>query len=431
MNAKDDFYIEVFEVSASDTNFGPEEITRDIPNLWDDDLKNLWPDGVIRVNTQVKPGDIMVGKITPLGMRELTQEERLLRAIFGDKVMDVQDTSLRAPPGTYGLVADVKVSAKAWSLANEREQLTEAFSDILLGERIPIDVVNRETGETIIPADRKITKTLLRRLACECDRIEMAPSPISNKISEIIGELKKKFEGVQVQHHEGMEQVVSGEGAKIGVITSAKVYVASLEGDRYYFGKGVSKDFAEAANLFRRAAERGSAEAQNRLGICFLTGHGVARDYSEAVKWFRKAAEHGDAAAQNNLGVVFYRGLSVPEDYAVAVSWYRSAAEQGNAEAQNNLGSCYELGLGVPLDDVEAVAWFRKAAEQGDAEAQYDLGFRYKVGDGGVAKNEREARTWFHRADKRGFKGRPWASVRTIALLSPEQFRPDTLSVLG
>ncbi len=76
MNGKDDFYIEVFEVSTSGTNFGPEEITRSIPDLWDEDLKNLGPDGVIRVNTKVKPGDILVGKLTPQGVGGLAQEKK-------------------------------------------------------------------------------------------------------------------------------------------------------------------------------------------------------------------------------------------------------------------------------------------------------------------------------------------------------------------
>src|SRR5206468_1315450 len=182
-------HIDEFEVGARDTKLGPEEITRDIPNLGDEALKNLGPDGVIRVGAEVKPGDILVGKITPKSETELAPEERLLRAIFGEKAADVKDTSLKVPSGTYGIVMDVKVSSKkegerAKVTSSEekkavkqiedehrkkvdelRDQLTEALSNILLGEKIPLDVVNSETGEIIIPANRKITKTLLRRLA--------------------------------------------------------------------------------------------------------------------------------------------------------------------------------------------------------------------------------------------------------------------------
>src|SRR5437762_2207545 len=105
-------HIDEFEVGARDTKLGPEEITRDIPNLGEEALKNLGPDGVIRVGAEVKPGDILVGKITPKSETELAPEERLLRAIFGEKAADVKDTSLKVPSGTYGIVMDVKVSSK-------------------------------------------------------------------------------------------------------------------------------------------------------------------------------------------------------------------------------------------------------------------------------------------------------------------------------
>jgi DNA-directed RNA polymerase subunit beta len=108
-----------------------------------------------------------------------------------------------------------------------REQLTEALSNILLGEKIPLDVVNSETGEIIIPANRKITKTLLRKLAQVYDRIEIDPSPIRNKINEIIGSFKKKFDDLQMQHDEELERAEAGEEVDSGVIKSVKVYIAS------------------------------------------------------------------------------------------------------------------------------------------------------------------------------------------------------------
>src|SRR6185295_9049693 len=106
-----------------------------------------------------------------------------------------------------------------------REQLTEALSNILLGEKIPLDVVNSETGEIIIPANRKITKTLLRKLAGVYDRIEIDPSPIRNKINEIIGAFKKKFEELQMQQDQEAERVESGEESDVGIIKQVKVYV--------------------------------------------------------------------------------------------------------------------------------------------------------------------------------------------------------------
>ena len=167
---KEDIYtsihIDEFEIGARDTKLGPEEITRDIPNVSEEALRNLGPDGVIRVGAEVKPGDILVGKITPKSETELAPEERLLRAIFGEKAADVKDTSLTVPSGTYGIVMDVKVSSrhevsrekltpaetkrqlKAITEDNRKkkdeltEQLTDALSNILLGEKIPLDVVN-------------------------------------------------------------------------------------------------------------------------------------------------------------------------------------------------------------------------------------------------------------------------------------------------
>ena len=174
-------HIQEFEVTARDTKLGPEEITRDIPNVGEEALKNLDHNGVIRVGAEVKPGDILVGKITPKSETELAPEEKLLRAIFGEKAADVKDTSLVVPSGAAGIIMDVKVSSRIdfekeklspsdrrrqvkqiqeeykTQMDKLREGLTEALSNILLGEKIPLDVINGETGEIIIPANRKIT----------------------------------------------------------------------------------------------------------------------------------------------------------------------------------------------------------------------------------------------------------------------------------
>jgi len=110
---RDDVYtsihVEEYEVEARDTKLGPEEITRDIPNVGDDALKDLDERGIIRIGAEVHSGDILVGKVTPKGETELTAEERLLRAIFGEKAREVRDTSLRVPHGEYGIIVDVKV----------------------------------------------------------------------------------------------------------------------------------------------------------------------------------------------------------------------------------------------------------------------------------------------------------------------------------
>ena len=102
-------HIEEFEIDSRDTKLGPEEITRDIPNVGEDALKDLDERGIVRVGAEVKSGDILVGKVTPKGETDLTAEERLLRAIFGEKAREVRDTSLKVPHGESGIVLDTKV----------------------------------------------------------------------------------------------------------------------------------------------------------------------------------------------------------------------------------------------------------------------------------------------------------------------------------
>ena len=244
-------HVEEFECGARDTKLGPEEITRDIPNVGEEALKNLNHDGVVRIGAEVKPGDILVGKITPKSETELAPEERLLRAIFGEKAADVRDTSLTVPSGTYGIVMDVKVSArkdlnKSKLTPTERkrqvkqiddefkdkydrlqEDLTEALSNILLGEKIPLDVVNMDSGEIIIPANRKITKTLLRKLASAYNHIEIDPSPIQIKIQGIISEFSGKFQDLDIEKERALERVEAGDDVDPGIIKQVKVYVAS------------------------------------------------------------------------------------------------------------------------------------------------------------------------------------------------------------
>ena len=251
---KDDIFtsihVDEFEVTARDTKLGPEEITRDIPNVGEEALKDLNHDGVIRVGAEVKPGDILVGKITPKSETELAPEEKLLRAIFGEKAADVKDTSLVVPSGVRGIIMDIKVSARvdgepeqmsasdrrrSIKKINEayrsqsdklREDLTEALSNILLGEKIPLDVKNGESGEIIIPANRKITKTLLRRLAAVSKDIEIDPSPVKIKIMEIVSNYQGKFDEVDYERERKIEGVESGEDADQGVVKSVKVYIA-------------------------------------------------------------------------------------------------------------------------------------------------------------------------------------------------------------
>jgi len=257
--SKEDIYtsihIEDFDVIARDTKLGPEEITRDIPNVGDEALKNLDQDGVVRIGAEVKPGDILVGKITPKSETELAPEERLLRAIFGEKAADVKDTSLRVPSGCAGIVMDVKLAQRGGVNGADKEklspaeakkqikqieedyrakkedlteQLTEKLSDILLNEKIPLDVVNGQTGEIILGANKKITKTLLRKLAESYDSVEIDPSPIRNKIFDIIQTFEQKFADADMERERNLDRIETSEdGAADGVVKQVRVFVAS------------------------------------------------------------------------------------------------------------------------------------------------------------------------------------------------------------
>ena len=240
-------HIVTFECGARDTKLGPEEITRDIPNVSEDALKNLGPDGIIRVGAEVKPGDILVGKVTPKGETELSPEERLLRAIFGEKAADVRDTSLVVPPGTTGVVmgvqvqssqpvdsADEKKSKKAKKDAEkkrknqlaklEKELVAKLVSEIM-NEKLPVDVTDTSTGDVIIAANQKIKKSQLAVLAKAHSCWEMEDGPAKERVEKIMAPFEAEFAAIE-------EAAEGGEGGLFGdfggdgeVIKQVRVYL--------------------------------------------------------------------------------------------------------------------------------------------------------------------------------------------------------------
>ena len=210
-------HIITFECGARDTKLGSEEITRDIPNVGEEALKNLGPDGIIRVGAEVKPGDILVGKVTPKGETELSPEERLLRAIFGEKAADVRDTSLTVPPGTTGVVMAVKVSTadqakemgdrkptkKALREAERRRndrirkietELSNALNTAFLGVKLAVDIVDAETRDIIAPAGKRITKTAINKLIKARNRYQVeGEGEDAAKIEAVIEPFRARF----------------------------------------------------------------------------------------------------------------------------------------------------------------------------------------------------------------------------------------------
>ncbi len=252
---KDDFYtsihIEEFEITARDTKLGPEEITRDIPNVGEEALKNLDANGIIHIGAEVKPGDILVGKITPKSETELAPEEKLLRAIFGEKAADVKDSSLVVPSGCYGIVKAVRVSSKTDKESSDlssadkrrqskkiheecraqmeqaREELTDTLSHILLGEKIPLAITNPQTQEVVVPANRKITRSLLRSLADVSRSIHIDRSPIGIKIMEILKNFHHRFDQIELDKDLRLASMADGKVEDNGVVKNVKVYIAT------------------------------------------------------------------------------------------------------------------------------------------------------------------------------------------------------------
>ncbi len=212
-------HIITFECGARDTKLGPEEITRDIPNVGEDALKNLGPDGIIRVGAEVKPGDILVGKVTPKGETELSPEERLLRAIFGEKAADVRDTSLTVPPGTTGVVMGVQVSTAQNTEAPDEKRTKRALKDAekkrknqlvkiekdliarlaseIMNEKLPVDITDAETGDVIVPANKKIKKSQLAMLAKAHAHWQMEEGPAKARVSGIMEPFEEEFAAIE------------------------------------------------------------------------------------------------------------------------------------------------------------------------------------------------------------------------------------------
>ena len=238
-------HIVTFECAARDTKLGPEEITRDIPNVSEDALKNLGPDGIVRVGAEVKPGDILVGKVTPKGETELSPEERLLRAIFGEKAADVRDTSLTVPPGTTGVVMGVQVqSSKPTEVMDEKRakkaakdaekkrknQIQKLEKDLLgklcaelMNEKLPVDITDSDSGDIIIPANKKIKKGQLNVLAKSHAHWGMADGPAKDKVAAVIEPFEEEFAAIEDAAANG--EGIFGEYGDGEVVKSVRVFL--------------------------------------------------------------------------------------------------------------------------------------------------------------------------------------------------------------
>jgi DNA-directed RNA polymerase subunit beta len=253
---KEDVYtsihIEEFEVVSRDTKLGKEEITRDIPNVGEEALKYLDESGIIKIGAYARPGDILAGKITPKGETQLSPEEKLLRAIFGDKAGDVKDSSLRVPPGVEGIVIDTKVFSRRGvekdprSLSIEREEKARLEKD----KKDQIQIIERSARAKLreILLDKKL-KTNLRdkkagKLLCSTRKVigeeEIAKIPVEawagadvkasmdeiESMEEIVQRYAHRVSRIKSHFDERQERLSQGDELAPGVIKMVKVYVA-------------------------------------------------------------------------------------------------------------------------------------------------------------------------------------------------------------
>ncbi|MBI2982506.1 MAG: DNA-directed RNA polymerase subunit beta, partial [Deltaproteobacteria bacterium] len=252
---KEDVYtsihIEEFELAARDTKLGKEEVTRDIPNVGDEALANLDEGGIVRIGAEVKPSDILAGKITPKGETQLSPEEKLLRAIFGEKAGDVKDTSLRVPPGVFGIVINTQVFSREGSELDERaknlqdkdtqklikdrdeeirllrEELKKKVKTLLQGKSATSKIVDGEEEKVLLAKGKPITLDILDKIPLpRWSEISVGNEDLEEELAEMVEGLEEQIELVKMVYDEKVSKLHKGDELPPGVIKIVKVYVA-------------------------------------------------------------------------------------------------------------------------------------------------------------------------------------------------------------
>jgi DNA-directed RNA polymerase subunit beta len=254
---KEDYYtsihIEEFEIEARDTKLGPEEITRDIPNISESFLRNLDESGIIRIGATVKPGDILVGKVTPKGETQLTPEEKLLRAIFGEKAGDVKDASLYCPPGIEGTIVDAKVFSRKGAELDERskqilgeqearlqrnledekrilnDERAKRLEKLLEGKQLLADLHDEKTNKRLIAKDTPLTGEALEKLkGRDIKRLKLSSKDA--RLNEFVDEIEemtsRQIAVLEKITEEKVAKLRKGDELPPGVIKLVKVYIA-------------------------------------------------------------------------------------------------------------------------------------------------------------------------------------------------------------
>ncbi len=244
-------HIEEFELESRETKIGPEEVTRDIPNVGEEALKDLDESGIIRIGAEVKPGDILVGKVTPKGETQLTPEEKLLRAIFGEKAEDVKESCLYVPPGIEGIVVDVRIFSRKGTEKDDRaksieeddisrlqrdleeevrinkEEKFRRIRELLAGCKVEEDVKDSKTKEVVCPEGKKLSAKHLERVKDEhLLRIRVADADLREKIETVNHEANQYIRYLEARYDESVDRVKRGDELPPGVNKLVKVYIA-------------------------------------------------------------------------------------------------------------------------------------------------------------------------------------------------------------
>ena len=254
---KEDYYtsihIEEFEIEARDTKLGPEEVTRDIPNIGETFLRSLDDSGIIIIGSKVKPGDILVGKVTPKGETQLTPEEKLLRAIFGEKAGDVKDASLYCPPGIEGVVVDAKVFSRKGAELDERsksilesqvdklhrnlddekrilgDERAKRLAALLDGKEILADLHDEKTNKKLLAKGTPLTRDLIEKMkARDLKRMKLTSRDprLNESIDEIEELTSRQIQVLEKITEEKIAKLKKGDELPPGVIKMVKIYIA-------------------------------------------------------------------------------------------------------------------------------------------------------------------------------------------------------------
>jgi DNA-directed RNA polymerase beta subunit len=252
---KEDVYtsihIEEFEVEARETKLGPEEITRDIPNVGEEALKDLDEHGIIRIGAEVKPGDILVGKVTPKGETQLTPEEKLLRAIFGEKAEEVKESCLYVPPGIEGTIVDVRIfsrkgiakDGRAKSIEDDdiqklqrdleeeikivKEEKYNKLRQLLVGQHAAEDVKSSKTREVVCAHGKTITDTHLESIKDEhLAKVKIKNADVQATIDSVNSETNQYVRYLESKYDEKVDRVRKGDELPPGVNKLVKTYIA-------------------------------------------------------------------------------------------------------------------------------------------------------------------------------------------------------------